>query len=705
MKTILLAAVIIECVLLILLSLLKKLTKPAFYVISALTILCCVGIWLAGRQAESETVKTDVRSRVYMAARLIEENCFDKSLEVLSDVADEEVQQYQGRAVRALGYNLNGAFQTLEYYLQSLDAKNEFEQIVLNASQRKEAVEPTDREKIISASLSAIHASDPETQQWETEMKVRFMGFIPAEKEVSEIIDPMALIKLAVTENRYNDAYNQAAAAAENGDIRAAVLVSEMYATNFQKLNLADTDSEYALLWQRATELRSDLNMASLALVGENVSEEQENEYDLLNARYELAMTDLSVESVKRAVNYLEKFDASDSPDQLGYQLQLARLAFMEGRLDDAKKLITDIFTSESLDNSQWLGQDCAMLREAYIRYLSDQTDSEYSMLFDHLMLSLYQSVFMENRDAAFREFVMSCMKSIFGGMAIRTVSTAEFPQIIAEVSATNPNLELNAETILLYDTGKAVHDYSVVAKEIKDLSISFVLDKSGSMSGMNIAESKQAIRNCISQMKKGVYFSLVTFENAAFLPCALTDSSYLIMSTLETVDADGGTNIAAGLKLGTVSLNQAKGEKIIILLSDGLDNNASKNLMDSVLNDAVNQNITVYSIGLEGCDEEYLKKIADRTGGQFVMVSDPTQLENTYQDIQNAIMNSYFLNYQADGQEENRSIIVRLNNSFAEARKNYQLSDQDTPITYYENGLQESGYFRQSGGTDPGRE
>lgn len=70
------------------------------------------------------------------------------------------------------------------------------------------------------------------------------------------------------------------------------------------------------------------------------------------------------------------------------------------------------------------------------------------------------------------------------------------------------------------------------------------------------------------------------------------------------------------------------------------MDSDESIELIDGVLTDAVANDITVYTIGLQGCDEEYLQMIANRTGGQFIMVTNVSELERTYQDIQNAMMN-----------------------------------------------------------------
>ena len=134
---------------------------------------------------------------------------------------------------------------------------------------------------------------------------------------------------------------------------------------------------------------------------------------------------------------------------------------------------------------------------------------------------------------------------------------------------------------------------------------MALVLDRSGSMEGNKLTESKNALRNCIFQMEDNVSLSFVTFESTALLECGLTDSRYLVMGLVEDVQTTGGTNIAEGLSCALDSLRGANGTKVVVLLSDGVDGDESRLIIDSILAEAAAEHIAVYTIGLEGCDEE----------------------------------------------------------------------------------------------------
>jgi len=708
MKILLIAAVIIECAVLIGLTIFKKWTKKAFIAVSALTVLCCVGVGVVNVCGQMSASSVDQRAHLYMAARLLEEDYIGETLEVLSVVSDETCELYNCRSVRALSYNLNEAYKTAEEYLLSFES-GEFEKIILEASDKETPVENDSRQRIVTAALDSIAATESERLQWEAEMKVRYMGFHLSEEEKQNVTSLPALVKAAIMENRYEDAYNQIVNATGNNDIKSAVIISNMYVKNYNRRVMTETDTEYATLWNEAAQLQADLNIASLSLPKEGSdkdiesSEEYQN-YQVVRAKYDLALTELNQESVKRAINYLNSIESDDPQFVIGKELQLARLYFTSNQLEEARECILEIFTSEKLDDTQWLGRDASAFRDAFISYISDSTDDEYSILFDKLMASLYQSVFDEDNYSSFKEFVVSYLRDVFGGLIIRRVDTTEFPQIITEVSVTNPEIEVNSSSLSLADTGNSISSYSVDVIEVNDLSLSLVLDRSGSMEGSKLVDSKNAIRNCILQMDDNVRLSFVTFENSARLECALTDSKYLVMNLVDGVQTTGGTYISAGLSTAIDSLRGASGTRVIILLSDGIDFDESKALMDGVLTDAVANNVTIYTVGLQGCDEEYLQMIANRTGGQFIMVTNVSELDRTYRDIQNAMMNNYRITYTVNDTDESRSIIINEKSSFVEARKDYSTVEDDGYLNVYAGGLQEASYYKQTGGTDLGR-
>ena len=183
MKILLIAAVIIECAVLVCLTIFKKWTKKTFIAVSALTALCCVGVGavIVGGQMSASPV--DQRAHLYMAARLLEEDYIGETLEVLSVVSDETCELYDCRSVRALSYNLNEAYKTAEEYLLSFEG-GEFEEIILEASDKETPVADDSRQRIVTAALDSIAATESESLQWEAEMKVRYMGFHLSEEEI-----------------------------------------------------------------------------------------------------------------------------------------------------------------------------------------------------------------------------------------------------------------------------------------------------------------------------------------------------------------------------------------------------------------------------------------------------------------------------------------------------------------------------------------
>lgn len=715
MKIFLISFVIIECLLLVLLTVLKKWTKKAFIVVSAFTVFSCLGLGIASYQSQTTSESVDQRGQLYIATRLIEEDYFGESLEALSGVSDDACLELNSRIIRALSYNLNEAYQTVETYLNSGNDNvlGEQEQLILDASIENREVDSDERDDITASTLSLINATESEMRQWEAEMKVRFMGFHLSDEEKVNLSSDIALLRLAVSEKRFEDAYNTLASDTEIG-VRNAIILSNMYVRNYNHRIMADTDNEYAQLWNEAAKLQSELNVASISLPkeendgdseGDDTDNEIKDEYQLLAAKYSLALTELNQESIKRAINYLNSVDAENSECQFGYELQLARLYFMSNQYDKSKEYIYQIFTSDSLSDSMWLGKEIEIFKDAYINYISNSTSNEYSILFDKLMMSLYQSVFDDEDFSSFKEFVMSYLREIFGGLVIRRVNISNYPQITAEISVLRSDINVDSSSILLTDTFETIQDFSVETIEVNDLSLSIVLDISGSMQGNKIADSKNAIRDCISKLGDDVSASFVTFSNSANLECALTDSKYLIMNLVEATDSDGGgTYISSGLSTAVDSLRGSSGSRVIILLSDGADFDESKALMDGVLTEAIANNISIYTIGLEGCEEEYLQMIATRTGGQFIMVTNVAELDRTYQEIQNAMMNNYLITYSVSDEQNARSIKIKDNGSYVEARKEYLLSGGADDSYIYKNGLQEAGYYKQTGGTDMGR-
>ena len=209
MKIFLISFVIIECLILVLLTVLKKWTKKAFIIVSAFTVLSCLGLGIASCQSQTTSESVDQRGQLYIATRLVEEDYFGEALEALSDVSDDTCLDLNSRIIRALSYNLNEAYQTAETYLKSGNDNvlGEQEQLILDASIENREVDSDERDNITASTLSLINATESEMRQWEAEMKVRFMGFHLNDEEKKDLSSDIALLRLAVSEKRFEDAY------------------------------------------------------------------------------------------------------------------------------------------------------------------------------------------------------------------------------------------------------------------------------------------------------------------------------------------------------------------------------------------------------------------------------------------------------------------------------------------------------------------
>ncbi|XP_062185372.1 E3 ubiquitin-protein ligase WAV3-like [Phragmites australis] len=111
-------------------------------------------------------------------------------------------------------------------------------------------------------------------------------------------------------------------------------------------------------------------------------------------------------------------------------------------------------------------------------------------------------------------------------------------------------------------------------------LDLVTVLDVSGSMSGEKLALLKQAMGFVIDNLGPHDRLSVVSFSSGAQRVTRLqrmTDTSKgLAMSAVGSLTADGGTNIAAGLRTAAKVLDERRYRNTVssvILLSDGQDN------------------------------------------------------------------------------------------------------------------------------------
>ena len=660
MQTILLIGVIAECALLLGFAVFKKCTRKTFWIVSAVTAVCCLVVAIAANTSAKDQDRTrrSIKGHIYMATQLLDQYQPENALHEISQVTQKEGKKYGITGLRGLAYNQMADYSSGCYLLKGTAEEDLALLYSLCADSQPADAELT--QKIIENALDALSLSKQDIARYDAEMAVRYGNFLPSQQESD---DPVLQIKAAIMENRHEEAYRLATENAAEGTIVDSIILSEMFVMDYGPRILSQEDEAYDALFQEATAAQIQLNRVAAE------SGTAGKDYQLAYAQYQIILQDLSEESARRACNYLDACYVKNTVYDLAYHLQMSRLLFSAGEMEKAVSHLDSIFRSREPDPRQWLALDILLLKEAYLDGTESMANADFYFQYNHLMKNLYQGVF-DYTDYEYYIFFCSYLKDLFRGIYISRPDVSRFPEIQLSVS-TASELTLTGESILLTDTDESIQNFQVTEEQNSDISLCFVLDRSGSMQGSYMNSAKQAIKDFVINMDSDIASALVTFESNARLDSPLANSPYLIISQVGKIQPTGGTNISSGLLLGAQQLSENAGKKIIILLSDGVDGNSQS--MPSTLSQLQYDDIVVFSIGLPGCDEAYLANIAEETGGVYFPAADASALNAIYEELRNFLKNTYTITYQVTAPEETeRKVCIEVVDSFVQSRRKY---------------------------------
>lgn len=177
-----------------------------------------------------------------------------------------------------------------------------------------------------------------------------------------------------------------------------------------------------------------------------------------------------------------------------------------------------------------------------------------------------------------------------------------------------------------------------------KGLTAAFVLDRSESMNdndpdSIRLKLTKEYIQKMEKNRDAG---SLITFIAKSEVVTPLTDDLDSLAKSVDSVWNDSGywwnsgTNGSAGIHEGLEQLKKdtSGNDRIMLFMTDGEDNRTSYSY-DELIEDAKNNNIIIYTIGLGKVDDTLLKKIAAGTGGKYYYASTADDLNAIFKDTE----------------------------------------------------------------------
>ena len=155
--------------------------------------------------------------------------------------------------------------------------------------------------------------------------------------------------------------------------------------------------------------------------------------------------------------------------------------------------------------------------------------------------------------------------------------------------------------------------------KEQPSLGIVFVIDKSGSMGGEKIAMAREAAKSAIEVLGPNDYVGVVAFDGDAYkvFDISSTSSSAAAAAAIDTIAADGGTNMYPGMAMGKEMLARCPAKvKHEILLTDG---QSMEGDFLGLASEMADSSMTISTVALgSDADRNLMSKIADLGKGRY---------------------------------------------------------------------------------------
>jgi Ca-activated chloride channel family protein len=152
-----------------------------------------------------------------------------------------------------------------------------------------------------------------------------------------------------------------------------------------------------------------------------------------------------------------------------------------------------------------------------------------------------------------------------------------------------------------------------------------FVVDTSGSMHGVSIAQAKQALQRALSGLQPGDRFNVVEFNSyptplfAESLPASASNTA-MALAFVSRLEANGGTEMDAALQLALRTPPQPGYLRQIIFVTDGAVGNeeALFELIEARLGDA-----RLFTVGIGSAPNSwFMRKAAEAGRGTFTTIS-----------------------------------------------------------------------------------
>jgi Ca-activated chloride channel family protein len=239
-----------------------------------------------------------------------------------------------------------------------------------------------------------------------------------------------------------------------------------------------------------------------------------------------------------------------------------------------------------------------------------------------------------------------------------------------------------------VYDNGK-LQPITLFENKNTPVAAIVMLDSSGSMTLILDRVKAGAEQFLIRLLPEDVGRVGAFNDKIEFLPAEeFTSDRDLLIRSLKELDYGYPTKLWDAVDESIRRLEGVPQRKVVLVFTDGADT-ASRRDLDDVMNQARAKEVMVYAIGLEtrispngtvqrSTPDRGLKKLAEETGGGFILLKKQDELGPTFTRVAQEIHSQYVIGFSPaalDGKVHKLDVKIKKPGMNARARKSYLAS------------------------------
>ena len=244
--------------------------------------------------------------------------------------------------------------------------------------------------------------------------------------------------------------------------------------------------------------------------------------------------------------------------------------------------------------------------------------------------------------------------------VAVTGTSDADFPEIAVEFEVKRPDgsflLDATKADFKITEEGRDVEIKTFEAPtsvESRPTTIVLVVDRSGSMSQDDkIGGLKRAVASFLDGLPKGSKVAVVAFGSEVSLISPLTTDFAQVQSAVEELTPDGATRFYDGVLKALEVLEEERGRRAVLALTDGMDTSSQNAGIPSLITQARRLGLPIHTLGFgseRNLAGDSLRTLAESTRGQYYTAQEADKLRLIYEEIAKRLRSSYTATYQTD--------------------------------------------------------